>query len=290
MLDTIVGYVPLRWIQAVSRLRWRYPVLGRIFNVAAERFRNRDSIIRKGVGKGLHFNAGSSNASYLLGSAEPEVQAALAAFVRPRMTVFDVGANVGFLSVIAARLVGDTGHVICYEPLPANASQLTHNVKLNRFSHVTIRREALGRADGEAEFQVSAVGTMGKLASLARGVAEPAGRITIPIRRLDTLVSDGVVPAPSLIKIDVEGAEEDVLLGATEVIRKHRPLLMIELHGTNACIARLLESWDYRAMVLGSDQRVADAPWNAFVLAIPTENTTAKSALENLLRSAPPRR
>lgn len=289
-LVTLIGKLPPRWIKAVSRLQWRNPFFRRVFGIAAALVRGRDGIIQQGAGKGLRFNAGRANAGFLLGSSEPGVQRALTALVRPGMTVFDVGANVGFLSVIAARLVGETGKVVSFEPLPDNVRQIVYNLSLNGFTHASIRPEALGKTDGMAHFQTSAQPTWGKLASLGSTVSQPTGEIPVSVRRLDSLLSEIPLPTPNLMKIDVEGAEEDVLLGAQEVIRKHQPALMIELHGTNLAIASLLEAWSYTTVVLGSKQGILDAPWDAYVLAAPSEDAQALRVLAALADSEMPRR
>src|SRR6185436_8641628 len=110
-----VGRLPHSWITAVARLQWRHPYMKRTIGWAAARFRNQEGQIQQGEGRGLKFNAAGANAGYLLGTSEPSVQSALAALILPKMTVYDVGANVGFFSVIAARLVGSHGHVVAFE-------------------------------------------------------------------------------------------------------------------------------------------------------------------------------
>jgi FkbM family methyltransferase len=246
--------------------------LKRWFDWGADRFRERDGRIRKGVGRGLGFNAGRSNAGFLLGTSEPGVQAALAMFVRPGQTFYDVGANVGFHTVIAARLVGPAGRVVAFEPLPTNAQQIEHNVRLNGFGHVAVRAEALGRSDGEEIFLVSSEATWGKLASTGRDVAKKVGEVRVSVRCLDSLAAQEGLPPPAVMKIDVEGAEVEVLIGATAVLRRNRPVLMIELHGTNAAVAGVLKDLDYASYVLGSPAVVAESPWDAYVVAVPTES------------------
>lgn len=278
----IVGLLPVSWIKAVSRAQWRHRWLKRGFNWCAGRFKNQDGEISNGIGKGLRFNPGGSNAGYLLGTSEPGVQAVLAALIKPQMTVYDVGANVGFLSLIASRLVGPNGCVVCFEPLPSNASQIEHNARLNGFMRISVRSEALGAMDGTANFLVSADPTLGKLAMLGSSVPKQAGEITVTVRQLGSLIEEANLPLPHLIKIDVEGAETDVLAGAANCLRKARPLLMIELHGTNAAVSAALKSMDYHAVVLGSRKAIVDSPWNAYVIAAPKEHMGFVQAVDDL--------
>jgi FkbM family methyltransferase len=206
-------------------------------------------VILGGIGRGLRFNTGSGPGSYVLGIVEPEVQRALADFLRPGMVVYDVGANVGFLAVIAARLVGPTGTVVCFEPLEANAASLAHNARLNGFSHVAVRTEALGRIDGPGRFLGGSTSDRGRLAA----DADPGGS-PVSVRRLDTLVQEVPLPLPNLIKIDVEGTEADVLMGGLETFRRSRPVLLIEIHETGDPVRDILSKLGYGVRALSESQ------------------------------------
>lgn len=282
LVTRLGGLLPRSWIKTISRAQWKHPLLKRLFNFGANRFRNQDGVIQQGEGKGLRFNVGQSNAGFLLGTAEPSVQFALRTLIRPGMTVYDVGANVGFLSVIAARYVGPTGRVVCFEPLPDNIQQIEHNIQLNDFKQVIVRREALGDENGEAVFLVSAETTWGKLATVGSPVANQVGEIKVPVRMLDTLIDVNHLPVPDLVKIDVEGAEVAVLKGARGSIKVGRPIMLIELHGTNDGVSIELESLNYLSAVLGSSASIIDAPWDAYVVAIPAERSDLLPALGEL--------
>jgi FkbM family methyltransferase len=200
------------------------------------------------------------------------MQAAFEQLLQPGMCVYDVGANVGFFSVIAARLVGPEGCVISFEPLPANARQIERNADLNHLGHIQVQTEALGREDGKVSFLVSEVSAWGKLAT-AGCPNKPAGEISIGVRRIDTIVEEGRIRKPDLIKIDVEGAEADVLAGAFQTLALLRPVLLIELHGTNLQVARALSESNYIGHVLGSRSTIQDARWDAQIIGLPVENT-----------------
>lgn len=273
-LFTFAGKLPRTWIMNVAKLQYSHPWIKPLLEMIANRIRNRDGVIQQGIGRGLRFNTGNSIAGYVLGIAEPDIQTAFAALIKQSMTVYDLGANVGFLSMIAARLVGVDGHVVSFDPLPANARQIAHNASLNSFTHVIVCEEAVGSDDGYASFTVSDFPTTGKLSSV-RGLHDTArvGQITIRMRRLDSLIAELGVPKPDLIKMDVEGAEVDVLAGATDVLTLVRPLLLIELHGTNEAVSRRLDSLNYSLYVLGSKASVIEAHWNARIIAVPRERT-----------------
>jgi FkbM family methyltransferase len=285
LLIKVAGKMPHGWIMSVARLQYRYPWIKPAFELAANRVRNQDGEIRQGVGRGLRFNAGSSIVGYMLGTAEPDMQAALKALIRPGMTVYDIGANVGFISIIAAHLVGPKGRVVAFEPLPSNARQIKYNASLNNFSHVAVREEALGNQEGQACFQVTDFATTGRLEN---GVVnkEKRGELVVTVRRLDTVITEAGITPPDLIKMDVEGAEVDVLAGASRTLATARPVMLIELHGTNDPVALSLEEQDYTARVLCSRARISEAHWNAHIVAVPRERTDLSGIIEALTNPA----
>lgn len=257
-------------LKVLLRLRLN-PLLRTSFDWWAARMKNEDSVIQRGAGKGLRFNPGDSNVTYLLGTVEQEIQNVLQFWLRPEMTVYDVGANVGFITVIAARLVGEKGNVCGFEPVPILADQAIHNASLNQFRQVSIHRVALSDQDREAVFQVSRNLTMGKLANREFRQAEVANELVVRTRRLDTLVATDGLRDPDLVKIDVEGAEAAVLDGAVEVLQRARPALLIELHSTNQAVAERLEELSFVARLLGSCESIRTGPPNATVAAVPEE-------------------
>jgi len=258
--------------KALSKASFRHPAVQRVFEWSAKRIQRQEGKIRQGVGKGLLFNPGGSNAGYLLGTSEPGVQRAMLELLNPGMTFFDVGANVGFHSTVACPLIDPSrGHVISFEPLAGNADQIEVNAWLNHFDCVRVMRVALGNHDGEARFLLSEISSRGALETAGRIPTKHACTVRVQIRRLDSLMSDAHLPAPDIMKIDVEGAEADVILGAHETLMRHRPILMIELHGTNAEVASALEAIGYRARVLGRSGSIAEVPWDAYINATPAE-------------------
>ena len=162
----------------------------------------------------LRFNTGRSNAGYLLGTSEPIRSTCARHRGSAGMTFYDVGSNVGFHAMLAARLVGPAGHVICFEPFPDNASQIEYNAGLNWFTHVRVRHEALGNHDGIGRFLTSEEPTWGKLDSAGAEPSRMSGELQVTVR--SWIRSWPNLLPPDVIKIDVEGGEVDVLSGADE--------------------------------------------------------------------------
>lgn len=260
-------------VRAVSRLRWRAPWLWSVVDLAARSVRNRDASIGRGAGAGLRFNCGSSSPAYVLGTAEPGVQAALVSVLEPGRCFYDVGANVGFMSMIAARLVSPSGRVVCFEPLPSNADLVAHNAELNGFEHVHVCRHAVGSTSGRAEFIESDESGWGKLASA--GVPGRAkSRRQVEVRTLDDLAKTSDLLPPDVMKIDVEGAELAVLEGGAETIARHRPVLLVELHGTGRTVAPYLNHHGYTSVLLGSHEEPGACDEDAYIVAMPAEHAS----------------
>lgn len=270
LTNAMIRAVPVSLIQFVSRNQWRVPALRWLFAWGASWVKHQDGVILHGTGQGLRFNAASSHSGFILGNHETEVQQFLASVLRPGMVYYDVGANVGFFAMIAARLVGPSGKVLCFEPLPENARQIQYNAQLNGFDNVVVRCEALGSSNRTEIFHTSAEPTWGMLATVGKLPVKASGNIQVNVRTLDSLRGDDL-PRPDVIKMDIEGAEADALQGARETLSTHRPSLVIELHSTNAAVTAVLEELEYDAAVLGSTIQVSDANWDANIVAVPRE-------------------
>jgi FkbM family methyltransferase len=211
--------------------------------------RNREGRIQKGLGRGLRFNGGDSNVGFLLGTHDFDVQYAMDRLLQPGMVAYDIGANVGFTAVLAAKKVAPNGRVVCFEPLAINATKIHHNAALNGFGFVDVHEIALGTADGEAEFHLSSSPTWGRLAS-SGPAPQQSGVVRVPIRTLDSLIERDHVPPPQFIKMDVEGGEADVLRGARKLLATARPVMVIELHHTYDAVVAALEGLDYEVRPL----------------------------------------
>ena len=266
----VVGRIPpgtLRWI---SGLRWRIAFLRPLFERLGDQLRNRDMVIQRGPAAGLRFNTGSAMAGYVVGYMEPHIQQAVLDSVRPGTVAYDIGANVGYLSMLLARRVGPTGRVVSFEPMPANAAQVRHNARLNAFEHVTVRAEAVGERDGTGTFLVDAFATNHRLASIGTAVPDLKAEISVPIRALDSVAAE--LPPPQFIKMDIEGAEVMALRGGRELLRSARPILLIELHATGGEVVPLLEELGYRVRRLHDPLQTAAQEaedWNGHILATP---------------------
>jgi FkbM family methyltransferase len=285
-----MAHLPQSLLDAVVRARRDNAVFRRWSDGIADRLRGRDVTVRDGLAKGLVFNSGRSNVGYTYahGALEPDSEQAILTVLKSGMTFYDIGANFGWLSLIAARLVGPHGRVVSFEPLDANVKIVQHNIRANNFENMTVLPIALGCTDGSARFLLSSQPSWGMLAATGKEPGEFVGETTVAVKRLDSAVREYRLPAPQVIKIDVEGAEMDVLPGAAETIATFRPLMFIELHDTNAAVADILAQYDYNACLPGSAASVRDAPGNVHIFAIPRERADSAGLLRIFKHSAFP--
>lgn len=181
-----------------------------------------------GVGKGLRFDSATSNPDYASGSNELPVQEVLAQHLAPGAVFYDVGANVGFLTVIAARLVGPTGTVYAFEPVPENAAVIRRNASANGFQNIQVIEVALANHGGTGELALAAYSGGAVLAEVAKP-PDWVGMLRVKLSSIDDLVElDGLQP-PSFVKIDVEGAELGVLEGMERTAARYRPVILYEI-------------------------------------------------------------
>jgi FkbM family methyltransferase len=243
--------------------------------------RNREGRIQKGLGRGLRFNGAHSAIGFVLGTHDLEVQYALARLLTPGMVAFDIGANVGFTAVLAAKFVAPTGRVVCFEPLRDNAAQITHNAGLNDFPFVEVHELALACEDGEASFHLSEASTWGRLAQ-SGPAPKQSGVIRVPVRSLDSMFERQEIPKPDFIKMDVEGGEIDVLVGARRMLASARPILVIELHHTYQGVADALAGLGYTLQPLSPQPDAVDLKGEFQLLAYPEERGDAASVCRDL--------
>jgi FkbM family methyltransferase len=270
MLLPLLGRMPRSWIRAAGSLRGRSRWLKSMTDWLPALLRHRDGRIQRGLGRGLRFNGADSAVGFLLGTHDPDVQFAMGRLLQPGMTVYDIGANVGFTAVIAARQVASEGKVVCFEPLAGNAAQIQHNAELNQFTNIEVRQLALGPSDGAAEFRVSESPTWGRLA-MAGAAPRQRGIEQVVVRSLDSLAGSEGLPPPQVIKLDVEGAEADVIAGGKQLIATARPVMVIELHHTYAAVLDVLSGLDYTVQPLTRGGELAAHDGEFQVLAYPHE-------------------
>lgn len=206
--------------------------------------------------RGYRWTIGAGTNSCWMGTYEIEKQQAFAAAVRsavktrPDCAIFDIGANVGFYSLLSARLCADAGNGIVhsFEPFPANLQVLQRHIQLNNLSNVTIHDVAVSDVSGQLNFAAGDCAETGKL--------DQNGDVAVRTIQLDEEIQNSHLPVPAVIKIDVEGAEAQVLSGARALLSEYKPELLVAIHGSSVLreVQQILSECHYGFEVEADDE------------------------------------
>lgn len=210
---------------------------------------------------------------YWLGSYEPDLQDAITKYIRPGMVVYDVGANIGYIGLMLARAVGEGGRVLAFEPLPANVERIRRNAALNpEGNRLQVFELAVSRSAGRTHFRVHASNAMGRMEETGGRSEGYLQTIEVETASLDELVYERGLPAPDVIKMDIEGGEALALPGAARLLKEKHPLVLLELHGPQAAQAawQVLNAAGYKLSRLGGNgeeiRSAEELDWKAYVV------------------------
>lgn len=147
--------------------------------------------------------------------------------VRPGDIVLDVGANIGLVTFTLAPIVGPTGHVHAFEPNPQSSALIEQAIAYNQMENITLHSYALG--DHECRLALAIPHGHSGRASLTRSATERGmDRVLVPVRRLSEVIREEVGPSRiRLVKIDVEGFEPQVLIGAQRTFSENPPDVVV---------------------------------------------------------------
>jgi FkbM family methyltransferase len=194
--------------------------------------------ILQGPLRGKKWVIGSQRHAFWLGIYEPYMQRVIAQVVKKDSVFYDIGANVGFYSLLASTLVFP-GKVYAFEPVTENVRYIQRHLTLNDIRNVQVLEFAISDQVGTSTFQEEATRAMGHL--------QAEGNTRVQTTTLDSLLQAQLIEPPQYIKMDIEGAELMALHGASECIQRHRPIIFLATHGRDMeteC-GQLLNSWGY---------------------------------------------
>ncbi|TEU13319.1 MAG: FkbM family methyltransferase [Anaerolineales bacterium] len=193
-----------------------------------------------------------SQKAFVMGTYEPTVCRALHKVVQPGWTVVDLGAHIGYMTLLLAKLVGPHGRVFAFEPMPDNFSVLCENVRLNRYRNVVAEPKAVTDACGSVTLYVPEE-RYSSQGSLLTKRGKPCLVEGISLDSYWDKLGDFAL---HLIKIDIEGAEDAAIEGMVKLLRRWRPVMVVEVHACNDgapshCLERL-KALGYRLRALDS--------------------------------------
>jgi FkbM family methyltransferase len=226
-LQAGLGRLPTQHLKKVPGIGAAYGALYRVFGPRGE-------AEVECLGHRLHLRAddqGIARRIVMTGVYEPQESKFFIEWLRPGMTVLDVGANFGYFTVLAARAVGPTGIVHAFEPEPGNFALLVKNIATNGYSvRAHAHRLALSDAPGRGELFTDA-SNLGNPSLTAKNVPAGNGSTMVELVTLDAFLADlgGGRPRVDLMKMDTQGHEPRVIAGARELIERDRPTLVMEI-------------------------------------------------------------
>ena len=240
----------------LSLLEFLLSYKGKVNRLARLGLIKRDVTIRHGVASGVKFNAGLYNPDTALGTYEMPVQKVLSQYLQPGDIFYDLGANVGFFTILGAKIVGSAGKVYAFEPEEVNAATLRRNAEINHFAHITVIEKAVSKTTGIEKFwlrrycgshalESASINSAPKKCITVNTIA--SGNllqqkavelpeflkikecITVNTVSIDDLLQQKAIEPPTFVKIDVEGAEIDALYGMSQTIAKWKPVIIYEV-------------------------------------------------------------
>lgn len=237
-------------LKAISREVGLHPYLQRVYTAAyTHAHRERVEVTMGGASAAFHV----SNASELgnIDGLRRERRAVIRLLeaLRDDDVFWDVGACIGAFSCLVSDEL-DGGQVVCFEPFPRNARRLEENLELNAEDY-RIETRALADRRAERTFYLlesdEPGARYGSIESEYVDTDEALERLPVQTGTGDALVSDGTVPQPNVVKIDVEGAAPRVIEGMDQTLRDERcRLLLVEPHGNTDRLERMLRERNFR--------------------------------------------
>jgi FkbM family methyltransferase len=217
---------------------------------------------------------------FILGTYEPTFTHCLEKSAHEGSMCVDIGANLGYFTVLMSRLVGSTGRVVAFEPMPDTLNLLRKTIHANQLKNVTVEGAAVSSASGSLELLSEMGHQLAKTASAIGyrlGGATQVQRTTVPAIRLDDYFREGD-RLPDVVKIDVEGGELEVLEGARATLQRGHPVMVIEIHGwggdRSSHVLQLLCELGYQAKVIET------RPPEALCLAEPVDGYNVATAMD----------
>ncbi len=260
-LQAVARALPAPFLRWLGRIQFRIPLLRRLLTRAYGHIVAGEVTIQRGPAKGLKIDAAGAHPGYALGTSEPLLQQAFVDMVKPGDVVYDLGANVGFFTLLVARLVGPQGAVVAFEPDPRNAEALRSNVARNGLSHVIVVEQGVADTSGSLRFNIQD-STMSRIAE------EGEEGIDVPVTTLDAFLVSESAPPPTLLKLDIEGAEISALRGAETLLDRHAPDVICEVHGTEHQVREILAAAGYSMRLLEAEDKGDEDAWNPHVVAV----------------------
>lgn len=269
--------IPVRLKQRIYRFTWAANGIRTLLNRSLPRELT-EVEITAGAAAGMRMRLDlQQEKDYWLGTYEPDLQRSIQECVKPGWVAYDLGANVGYVTLMLARQTGANGRVVALEPLPENLTRLRENIALNNLDErITVLPFAVVDSPGKTIFWLGPSDDMGKAqGSAGRSNVSYQSSIEVEGVTIDQLVFEDHYPLPQVIKMDIEGGEVLALQGMQRTLGEAHPLVFLELHGEES--ARLawqvFGQYGYRLHRMGKNyppiRNLSELDWKAYLVAFP---------------------
>ncbi len=163
-------------------------------------------------------------------------------FLQSGMTVLDIGAHHGFYSLLSSSIVGPSGRVFSFEPSPRERKALLRHVRINSCSNIFVQPFAVGAENKQADLHLVDASVSGCNSLRQPAILSDASSVSVQVVRLDDWVASQRLSCVDFMKLDVEGAELEVLKGAPSLLTTaKRPVILVEVYDIRT------QPWGYRA-------------------------------------------
>ncbi len=205
---------------------------------------------------------GISKELFLYQMHEPLTTELIGEVLREGMVVVDVGSNIGYYVIIEKDLVGPEGMVVAIEPSPSNVRRLRRNIAINGLTGVVVKAGAVGAHDGSGVLNLSHCSNCNTMLDVPHPTA---GAVEVEEFQLDTLVESLGLERVDVVRMDIEGYEVVALQGMRNLLREHKPWLIMELHPVTVGAEPIIEMLQVLA-TMGYQvefvfDRPSDYPW-----------------------------
>lgn len=185
--------------------------------------------------KGKKWIKGAHNISVVLGTYERKQSNQFTSFCKTSKSFWDLGAHTGYYTLLY-HFHNTGGQIFAFEPSELNIQLFKKHMELNKIQNYKLFEDAVSDKEGSLSFKKTRTSVAGKL--------DDAGETKVNVVRLSKLISEGKIQIPDLVKMDIEGAEENVLRDMKEIFARTKPVLFVSTHGKQVhmnCVALLKE-------------------------------------------------
>lgn len=178
--------------------------------------------LKKGPLKGQRWIL-TSGSRFIQGRYDPNAVEILSQHIKPGYTCYDIGAHIGYLAFVMAKLAGDKGQVYAFEPRPLNLHYLQRHIKINQVENIKVFDFGISDKQDDLRFAADTGSGTGHISD--------QGNIVIHVESIDDVIANKALRPPNFIKMDIEGGELNALRGAQKTLQQYHPVLLISTHG-----------------------------------------------------------